>query len=181
MCEEIIQKNSSWFEQCGQVHHWIEVGEHYIGQCPHLQGERNCVQWLIFEIATEEFRHWLKRIQSIIVLDRNLLRRWTNFHYLLDWVPRDKEFSLPYLTTYALPFHKGISKEFPCDFAEDISTWVQQLCPCSLLEHFRNEGVFKGLYIDNLFHDDRGPFVEVIVGQVCLNASEIFRFRAWTL
>ena len=103
------------------------------------------------------------------------------FQYILDRFHRNKEFSLPHPTIYALSFHKGICKEFPYDFTEDISTWVQQLCPCSLFEHFQNEGVFKGLHIDNPFHDDRGPFVEVIVGQVCLIALEMFWVRAWML
>ena len=40
-----------------------------------------------------------------------------NFQYLLDWVPRDNEFFLPHPTIDALSFHKGISKEFPYDFA----------------------------------------------------------------
>ena len=43
MCEEIIQENSSWSGQCGQVRHWVEVVDHYISQRPHLRGERNCV------------------------------------------------------------------------------------------------------------------------------------------
>ena len=30
MCEEIIQENGSWSRQCFQVHHWVEVVDHYI-------------------------------------------------------------------------------------------------------------------------------------------------------
>ena len=44
MCEEIVQKHGSWCRQCGQVCHRVEVVKHYMGQCPHLRGERNCVQ-----------------------------------------------------------------------------------------------------------------------------------------
>ena len=104
-----------------------------------------------------------------------------NFQYLLDWDPRDKEFFLPHPTINALSFYKGIRKEFPYDFIENISTWVQKIYPSSLLEHFRNEGVFKGLHINNPFHDDRGLLVEIVIGRVCLNASEVFWVRAWTL
>ena len=83
MCEENIQKNSSWSGQGGQVLHQVEVVEQYIGQCPRLQGERNCIQHLLFEITTEEFYIWLERVQSIIILDKGLLSWWMNFQYLI--------------------------------------------------------------------------------------------------
>ena len=89
--------------------------------------------------------------------------------------------SLPYPIVYALLFHKGICKEFPYDVGKDIPTWVQQLCPCLLLEYLRNESAFKGLHSYNPFHDDRCLFVEVVVGHVCFNALKILWVRAWML
>ena len=43
VCEEIKQKTGSWSEQGGQVLHRVEIVKHYVGQCPHLRGERNGV------------------------------------------------------------------------------------------------------------------------------------------
>ena len=80
-----------------------------------------------------------------------------------------------------LPFHDGDSKEFPYDFSLDISTWIQKLCPSSLLEHFRYGSVFKGLHSYNPFHDDRCPFVAVVVGHVYLNGLKILWVCALTL
>ena len=104
-----------------------------------------------------------------------------NFQHFLNWVPRDKKLILPHPTVDVLSFYKGISKKFPYNFAENISTWIRQLCPCSLIEHFRYEGVFKGMHIDNPFHDDQGFLIKIIVSHVCLNALEVFWIRAWTL
>ena len=54
--EEIKQKNSSWSRQCGQVLHRVEVVEHYVGQCPHLRGERNGVQCLLLRLPPRSSR-----------------------------------------------------------------------------------------------------------------------------
>ena len=88
-------------------------------------------------------------------------------------IPCDNELFLSHLTVDVISFHSGISQEFSYEFSKDISTWIQQLCPSSLLEYFRYGSAFKGLHSYNPFHDDCCPFVEVVVGHVCLNASEI--------
>ena len=129
------------------------------------------------------------RVSAFGLRESSLSSYWIEIYWDGGWISNTswivslqmKNSFLPHPTIDAIFFCKGICKESPYDFGEDIPTWVQQLCLNPLLEHFRNEGVYKGLHIDNLFHDDQGLLVEIIVGHVCLNPSEVFWFRARTL
>ena len=56
-----------------------KVVNHDIGQCPHLHIEKDGVHWLLLKKATKELRHWLKRVQSVIILYVDWLRWWMNF------------------------------------------------------------------------------------------------------
>ena len=97
---------------------------HDIGQCPHLCIERDDVHWLLLERATKELRHWLQRVQSVIILYGDWLRWWTNFEELLNGIPCDNEFLLLYPIVDVVSFHSGISEELPYEFSTYISTWI---------------------------------------------------------
>ena len=101
-----------------------------------------------------------------------------NSKEFLDGFPCNNKLLVSHLAINVASIHSGIWKELFDDFWVHISTRIQQLHPCPLLEHISNASVLKSLHSNNSFHNDYGSFVAIVIIHIYLNGLEVVRVYA---
>ena len=152
-----------------------------MGKSPHLRTKWNGVHGKLLRGTTKRQYHILNRVQMILILDCDCLWGRMNLQKFLYAIPSNHKFFVSHPTIYVIPFHSSIGEKFLYKLWVYNSNQIQKLCPHPFLEHFRYESIFKGIQLDNPFHDNRGSFVAVIVFQIYLNRLKIIRICACTL